>query len=253
VLFTVPKRTGAGRYDRNDLKLKRHSPCARCIPQIFEENAMSISRRSLVASAAVMPALAVPAAATAVGSREPDPIFAAIDRCRETLAKEEACCRSYGDAELAFIDRHGRMFPSGLPKVKTEFVEAFKRKANVEPSFMFRTHEQITALKGDADLKRHVPSLHRELNLQTRDYEDNVQPFQEASSQATGVRVAATFDVFDVVPTSLAGVRAKIDFILGDDCVTDLLTSDDEDAPYEVIGNLLETLYEAARQIEMRS
>jgi hypothetical protein len=210
------------------------------------------SRRSVFIGAAAIPALALPAVASAAPAK-PDPIFAAIDRWKETFAKEEACCTSYEAAETAFIDRHGRLFPSGMPKVMAELVDAFKGRANTDPSFLLRTHEQITALKSHADLKKHVPFLHRELNLQTRDHEENVEPFREESNQATGARVDATYAVFDAVPTTLAGLRAKIDFIVGDGCVTDLLVADDDDAPYESIVNLLETLYQAARQIAMQS
>ena len=49
----------------------------------------NLSRRSLVTSAAALPALAVPAVAVAA-SAEPDPIFAAIDRWNAALAVENA-------------------------------------------------------------------------------------------------------------------------------------------------------------------
>ena len=48
----------------------------------------NLSRRSLVASAASLPALAVPAVAVAVAaSAEPDPIYAAIEEHRNALLR----------------------------------------------------------------------------------------------------------------------------------------------------------------------
>jgi hypothetical protein len=82
----------------------------------------------------------------------------------------------------------------------------------------------------------------------TDDYEKNVRPFKEASHQATDAQMDATYAVFDIVPTTLAGMRAKIDFAMSADHVTGLLTDDDEDAD-GALRNFLETLYEAARLI----
>jgi hypothetical protein len=51
----------------------------------------NLSRRSLVASAAALPALAVPA--VAIASIEPDPIFAAIEKERVLSTAFIARCR----------------------------------------------------------------------------------------------------------------------------------------------------------------
>jgi hypothetical protein len=82
----LPQRTRRGaRHDRADSYHKntdRHSAFgAGASTHSEKDNAMSkLSRRNLVASAATLPALAVPAVVAA--SAEPDPIFAAIERHR---------------------------------------------------------------------------------------------------------------------------------------------------------------------------
>ena len=76
------------------------------------------------------------------------------------------------------------------------------------------------------------------------DYEENVAPFEEASDEATSSRIEAADVVFDTVPTTLVGIRAKIDFAMSVDHVTGLLI-DNEGR----IQTFLETLYETARLI----
>jgi hypothetical protein len=168
-------------------------------------------------------------------------LIAAIERWNEALAVELAGFKARNAAEEAFRDRHGCLLPSGLSR---EIGEILERKGMINPYWMFRTHEQITALKSDAGFKDHAPSFHRLLNIQTDDYEENVAPFNEASTQATSTRIDAACAVFDTVPTTLAGMRAKIDFATSVDHVTELLISDDER-----VGNFFETLYECARLI----
>jgi hypothetical protein len=210
------------------------------------ENAMpKLSRRSLVASAASLPALAVPAVAVAATSAEPDPIFAAINRWKEACADEAAGCKALCAAEEAFRDRHGSLLPSGMPR---EMGEILNEKGERNPYWAFRTHEQITAMKSDANVRKLVPSFHRLLNAQTADYEENVAPLQGASTGATSARIDAAYAVFDTVPTTLAGMRAKIDFAMSVDHVTDLLSAQDE-GERGTLGDFLETLYESARLI----
>ncbi len=61
----------------------------------------NLSRRSLVASAAALPALAVPAVAEAtIGSARPDPIFAAIDYQQQAQAVVDAVCAGDPSDEL---------------------------------------------------------------------------------------------------------------------------------------------------------
>jgi hypothetical protein len=52
--------------------------------------------------------------------------------------------------------------------------------------------------------------------------------------------------VFETVPTTLAGMRAKIDFAMSVDHVTECLASDGND---ERLGNFLNMLYESASLI----
>ena len=72
----------------------------------------------------------------------------------------------------------------------------------------------------------------------------NVAPLEEASDEATSSRIEAADAVFDTVPTTLVGMRAKIDFAMRVDHVTGLLI-DNEGR----IQTFLETLYETARLI----
>ena len=53
-----------------------------------------------------------------------------------------------------------------------------------------------------------------------------------------------------MVPTTFAGMRAKIDFALSEDCVTELLIGDQE---HEALGTFLETIYESARLTAVQS
>ncbi len=197
-----------------------------------------LSRRSLVASAAALPALAVPIVAVAV-SAEPDPIFAAIERWKEALAVENASYGALSAAQEAFRDRYGSLTPSGMPR---EMGEIFKSED--DPYWSLRTHKQITELKSHPDLGKLVPFFHRQLNIQAADYEENVAPIEEASDQAASTRIDAAYAVFDTVPTTLAGMRAKITWAMSVDHVTELFIG-----THESLGNFLDTLYASARLI----
>ena len=54
--------------------------------------------------------------------------------------------------------------------------------------------------------------------------------------------------VFEIVPTTLAGFRAKIDFAMSVQHVRAAFTDNNED-----LGNFLDTLYESARLIAVQS
>ena len=81
------------------------------------ETTNTLSRRFLVASAATLPALAVPAIATAV-TAEPDPIYAAIKACVAAERADAEAMEQFNHAEDRFKaqgiwihatrrDRHG--------------------------------------------------------------------------------------------------------------------------------------------------
>jgi hypothetical protein len=118
-----------------------------------------LSRRSLVASAAALPALAVPA--IAITSVEPDPIYAAIERWKEAVAVEDEAFRAHGDGD----------------------------------------------------------------------------------ETATDARIEAMHDIFNTMPTTMDGMRAKIDFAMSVDDVTDCLRYSESAEP---LGNFLQTLYASA-------
>ena len=179
--------------------------------------------------------MAVPAVAIAA-TADPDPIYAAIKQWKEAVAVELAGFDAQNTAHTAFKDRYGSIFPSGMPR---GLAEIFERKSpyKCNPYWMLRTHEQITELKSHADWKIHVPYFHRLLNIQTDDYEANVAPFEEAAYKATSNRIEAAYAVFGTAPTTLAGMRAKIDWARSVDHVTGLLVDNEEQ-----IQNFLNTL-----------
>jgi hypothetical protein len=72
----------------------------------------------------------------------------------------------------------------------------------------------------------------------------------DGSDTASTARIEAMHNVFGTVPTTLAGMRAKIDFATSVDHVTECIT-DSEDT--DRLRNFLETLYESAQLIAGRS
>jgi hypothetical protein len=210
----------------------------------IEDEAMSkFSRRSLVASAASLPALALPAVAVAA-SAGPDPIFAVIEQCKEARAIEEEAFCARSAAQEAFRERYGTLTPSGMPR---EMAEMFEKDGYRNPYWALRSHKQITELKSHAELGKLVLYFHRLLNTQTNDYEENVAPIEEAVSRANTTLFDLIQRVFETVPTTLAGLRAKIDFTTSTQRVTEFFFDSDED-----LGNFLNTLYASARLIAVQ-
>ena len=81
-------------------------------------------------------------------------------------------------------------------------------------------------------------------------FKANVFPLVKAQDQASDRRVDATRAIFETVPTTLAGMRTKIDFAFREDYVTDLLLRGHTDEP---VQNFLNTLYEGARLVAVQS
>jgi hypothetical protein len=75
-------------------------------------------------------------------------------------------------------------------------------------------------------------------------------PVQDAADEAFERRWDAQQAVFATVPTTLAGFRAKIDFAMSVDFVTDSLTSTETN---ESLGDFLETLYKSAQCLAVQS
>jgi hypothetical protein len=72
---------------------------------------------------------------------------------------------------------------------------------------------------------------------------------KEIANEASDIRIKATYAVFEMVPTTLAGMRAKIDFTMSEQYVTECLTSAGTDKP---LREFLDTFYEATRQMATR-
>ena len=86
--------------------------------------------------------------------------------------------------------------------------------------------------------------LHRELNRQTEDYDLTVRPVHEAADAAFKKRWSATLNVVETVPTTLAGMRAKIEFATSADFVFEALVANEER-----VHAFLDTLYRSAAVI----
>jgi hypothetical protein len=160
----------------------------------------NLSRRAILAGAASVPALALPAVA-ASASTDPDPIFAAIERWKELDAVEQAAFEARDKAIEACDERYGTLI-SAMSKEGRQFFEA------------------------------------------------NVFPLVKAQDEASHRRFDATRAIFETVPTTLGGMRAKIDFAFREDYVTDLLLRGHTDEP---VQNFLNTLYEGARLVAVQS
>src|ERR1700755_1309198 len=79
-----------------------------------------LSRRSLVTSAAALPALAVPAVAVAAVA-EPDPIFAAIEKYRKLDVRRRELADEMEEAELRLKELSDRSPSVALyPKLETK-------------------------------------------------------------------------------------------------------------------------------------
>jgi hypothetical protein len=167
----------------------------------------NLSRRHLVASAAALPALAVPAAAGTF-AQEPDPIFAAI---REYIAADKAhgeACSLYGEAEEAFRDEFGLMSPDGISK------ELRAAWATIEPALgraSLPSHEAInTFVEGTSEAQELADSLHEEFDFQQAAHDERVTPKEEASDSAGRKAWAVRERMLTTQPTTLAGLAALL-------------------------------------------
>jgi len=88
------------------------------------------------------------------------------------------------------------------------------------------------------------------LNYQTADYEKTVRPAERAADEMADKRYEAVQTVFDIVPPTLGGLRAKIDFAMSADHVTDCLRHTETDEP---LRDFLNAVYESARLLAVRS
>jgi hypothetical protein len=83
-------------------------------------------------------------------------------------------------------------------------------------------------------------------------YEATVMPAYRAQRAAQTAAYDATMAVFQIVPTTLAGMRAKIDFAFSVDHVTNSLMRNSAHKD-EMVRSFADSLYEAARLMAVRS
>jgi hypothetical protein len=198
----------------------------------------NLSRRHLVTTAAALPALAVPAAATTL-AHEPDPIFAAI---REYVAADEAhgdACRLYGEAEEAFREEFGLMSPDGVSK---ELRAAWATVAPALERASLPSHEAIDTFVKGCNVDQDVTDLlHKELNFQQAAHSERVIPKEEASHIACAKSWAARARMLTTQPTTLSGLVALLRVPLENATLRE--TIDDDIEP------LLKTLSAAAARL----
>jgi hypothetical protein len=145
----------------------------------------NLSRRTLVATAAALPALAVPAPANA--STEPDPIIAIIETHRAALAAVE----DHGSAIDA--DEYAPGAQEEHERLEEIEEEAFGVLIETEP----------TTLRGAATLLRYVAKLER--RGEAREYEI-IGPREKYASQ----RARASFFVKINVAEALESMSAAV-------------------------------------------
>jgi hypothetical protein len=161
-----------------------------------------LSRRSLVAGAASLSALA---AGSAVASEaEPDPIFAAIERLKHAWGANAKACTATDEGHARFADKYGGDYPDAFSKeLRAVFAEKFPDAGLHE----CRTgkHEQIDNLKGKG-FDDVVEALHEELTRQTKAYDEIVRPLEDAQSHAEEALDNAVMAVLETPPTTMAGL-----------------------------------------------
>ena len=199
------------------------------------------SRRSLIAKAAVLPILAMPGAAVAGVAKavpENDPIFAALNAFDAACKVEEAGYEDREAAQKAFASRHGGIYPSGLSK------DAPGNEEGKMNRYWLRDHSSICE-NAEKLTSTSTADLHRELNRQQADFEMTTQPALDAADAAFEKRMEAQNAVFEIVPTTLVGMRAKIEFAMRQDFVRDVLMNSTNECLYD----FLDTLYRSAAVI----
>jgi hypothetical protein len=128
--------------------------------------------------------------------------------------------------------------PSGLMREAGEF---FEKETGIKNAFhCLRTHKQITKIPRDHWLAEFKPFFHRTLNNQTDDYKKTAGPAEAAADFAMDKRNDAMMAFFATVPTTIDGMRTKIDFARNMD------PTDWPNVDQEGFWAFMETLYESA-------
>lgn len=234
-------------------------------PHTETENAMSMSRRSLVISAAALPLAAMPIAAAlpalAIPSPLPaDPIFAAIKKHRRLYSRLEAAGDELEEAENNLPDYAKKtprisLYPKGGPS-KTELVEETDELMVIRTVRGPPTGEMYWATSRE-DIQRsasEIPKEHRTAWLADRHAAFTAQErAKRAAEKSAGLtRAQKRFNTADYAvqdagqalmatrPTTLAGTLALIATVIK--YRDDLMDDDDGDAPYTLLRSIADVL-----------
>ena len=201
----------------------------------------NLSRRSLVTSAAALPALAVPAVAQSA-PLPGEPIFAAIETY---VRSEEAITNTsheYSQAEGAFRDEFGSLspdaFPKGLREELTKIIPGFKYAVT-------NSHEAIDRAATVLDNDHHIlAGLHRELDRQTAAYNARVRPADEANEAAINEYDNARDQLLSTVPTTQVGLVLLLEIVRDRQLLFDNIVHNNGEAE-----QLIKTLATAAKKL----
>jgi hypothetical protein len=175
----------------------------------------NLSRRSLVAGAASLPALAAGGAAAAI---EADPAFALIDRYKEANAIFERAFAAEDQATERFQDKYGELGPDAFSKEMREGL------AKEVPEVGFHkcrtsTHEQIEKCRAaypewEGDV---IEALHEELTHQTKVYDETVRPLKLATKDALDKFNDALKAIVQTPPATIKSLATVLAFISTDE------------------------------------
>jgi hypothetical protein len=206
----------------------------------------NLSRRSIVASAAALPALAVPAVAFAV-TAQPDPIYAAIEACLMAERADTEMCERLEEARVSFEAKYGREAPDAICKElregwsKIKGLEDFSRGA-------CDTHEAVNKLvdsmaRHDKDAEKVRTPFHEELDRQTVAFNETVKPLEDAKNDAYERFDSLFQTMLDTRPTTLARLAALFACLDDNKMIREFFCMD-----YEYIDAFVATLGAATAQ-----
>jgi hypothetical protein len=195
---------------------------------------MSMSRRSLVASAAALPALAVPAVVSA--AIEPDPIFAAIEVHRKALAAwSETLKASDGvdgpPAARIYLRDMAVMDYSIEDRDDGGFTVRWQPTGKVEPIYAQSEAEikrgappNLSKEKRDAWVAQKINELRSEQQRLNDEFDKTSESnLLTTCNSAAGEEDEAQYALFDTTATTLQGLLALIAYIRSSDYLSEQL------------------------------
>jgi hypothetical protein len=231
----------------------------------------NLSRRSLVSSAAALPALAVPAAAIAA-TTPADFDKAAIIRRAEELVEifstryiREGWHENFDKARAAEFLEDVPSFSMAAQDAEHEAkILAWTQDHGVSLDWLlagdhgalitYRACHAAPRLNEPDPIYAAINDFKKLCEIENEAYraqsaaliQELRDELEDAAYDAASARIVAMYTVFETVPTTLEGMRAKIDFAMSVDHVTESLQQ--THAPKR-LKDFLETLYECAARL----